>query len=97
MQAQGLGQPTGSALALGLGVVAQRVCQKGGLLQGLGIKAAQRGVRDSFRQIQSDDESMASDSLNSFWYRQNINFPIDEQTESYLESMYEKDTYESNH
>jgi len=54
-------------------------------------------VRDSFRQIQSDDESMASDSLNSFWYRQNINFPIDEQTESYLESMYEKDTYESNH
>jgi hypothetical protein len=30
-----------------------------------------------------------SDSITSFWYRRNINFPIEEQSESVLDSMYE--------
>lgn len=67
----------------------QRASTKGGLFLGAGIKAGQRGVRDSFRQIQSDDDSMASDSRYSFLFRPNIAAPIDEQTESYLESMCE--------
>lgn len=32
---------------------------------------------------------MVSDSINNFWYRNNTNFPIEEQSESVLDSMYE--------
>ena len=34
-------------------------------------------------------DSINSTNINSFWNRRNINFPIEEQSESVLDSMYE--------